>query len=46
MNVRIDKRDGVSVVSLDGRLDGFGAKEAAEILPGLAKGALVVLDCR
>ncbi len=44
MKVSIDKRDGVTVVGLDGRLDGFGAKEAA-MLPLLANGALVVLDC-
>ncbi len=44
MKTSIDKRDGVTMVGLDGRLDGFGAKEAA-MLPALAKGALVVLDC-
>ena len=44
MKISTDKRDNITVVGLDGRLDGFGAKEAA-MLPSLAKGGLVVLDC-
>ena len=44
MKISTEKRDNITVVGLDGRLDGFGAKEAA-MLPSLAKGGLVVVDC-
>jgi anti-anti-sigma factor len=45
MKIEWRNEQGISVVRLVGRLDGFGAKEAEKLLPPVAPGSAVVFDC-
>lgn len=45
MNISSSVQDGVQVVSLAGRLDGFGAKEAEKMVAGDSVSSPLVLDC-